>query len=183
MKTTNPPDPNRPPHGGQSPGQSRRKFLDRLGLGALLAAVGGQATMMLRALVPNVLYEPPRRFKIGMPEQFPEGVTFLEDQRVFIFRDQQAFHAISAVCTHLGCTVNMIQLNPPQQIEIRGETVAQEQEFHCPCHGSKYYGEGTPYEGPAPVPLAWYYMELAPDDGQIVVNLTEPVNQDFRLTV
>jgi len=184
MKTTNPPSPERGhlPHDAPQ-GPSRRRFLDRLGLGALLAGIGGQATMMLRALVPNVLYEPPRRFKIGMPDQFPQGVTFLEDQRLFIFREQQAFHAISAVCTHLGCTVKMIQLNPPQQVEIRGQTVEEKQEFHCPCHGSKYYGEGTPYAGPAPVPLAWYQLELAADDGQIVVNLTEPVNQDFRLTV
>jgi len=185
MKTTNPPspEPGHLPHASQVQGPSRRTFLDRLGLGALLAAIGGQATMMLRALVPDVLYEPPRRFKIGAPDQFPQGATFLESERLFIFREQQTFHAISAVCTHLGCTVKMIQLNPPQQVEIRGETVQEKQEFHCPCHGSKYYGEGTPYAGPAPERLAWYHMELAADDGQIVVNLTEPVNQDFRLTV
>lgn len=186
MKTTNPPSPepgHLPPHDGQDQGHSRRKFLDRLGLGTLLAAFGGQATMMLRALVPNVLYEPPRRFKIGSPDQFPQGVTFLEGQRLFIFRDKQSFHAISAVCTHLGCTVKMIQLNPPQEVEIHGHAVEEKLEFHCPCHGSKYYGEGTPYAGPAPKPLAWYQLELAPDDGQIVVNLTEPVQQDFRLNV
>ena len=139
--------------------------------------------MALRALVPNVLYEPPRRFKIGSPNQFPEGVTFLEGERLFVFRDKEAFHAISAVCTHLGCTVKMIAVNPPQRVEIHGESVEEKQEFHCPCHGSKYYGEGTPYEGPAPVPLAWYHLELAADDGQIVVNLSEPVNQTFRLRV
>ena len=184
MKTTNPPlsNPGHLPRTAKE-GPSRRKFMDRLGLGALLTAIGGQATMMLRALVPNVLYEPPRRFKIGQPDQFPQGVTFLESQRLFIFREQQVFHAISAVCTHLGCTVKMIRLNTPQQVEIRGETYEERQEFHCPCHGSKYYGEGTPYAGPAPVPLAWYQLELAADDGQIVVNLMEPVNQDFRLQV
>ncbi|MGH9784375.1 MAG: ubiquinol-cytochrome c reductase iron-sulfur subunit, partial [Terriglobia bacterium] len=168
---------------GGAKGQTRRTFLDRLGLGALLAAIGGQATLMLRALVPNVLYEAPRRFKVGRPDQFPQGVTFLEDQRVFIFREQQTFHAISAICTHLGCTVKMIQFNPPKQVEIRGQAQEEGHEFHCPCHGSKYYSEGTPYEGPAPVPLAWYLLEIAPDDGQIVVNLLEPVGQDFRLTV
>ena len=185
MKTTTPPSPNAPhPHptrGGNGP--SRRTFLDRLGLGALLASIGGQATLMLRALVPNVLYEPPRRFKVGRPDQFPQGATFLEDQRLFIFREQQAFHAISAICTHLGCTVKMIQFNPPKQVEIRGQAQEERHEFHCPCHGSKYYAEGTPYEGPAPLPLAWCRLEIAPDDGQIVVNLMERVDQDFRLTV
>ena len=184
MKTTPPPNASpQPQNPGGAKRQTRRTFLDRLGLGALLAGIGGQATLMLRALVPNVLYEPPRRFKIGQPDQFPQGVTFLENQRLFIFREQGTFHAISAVCTHLGCTVKMIQLNPPRQVEIRGQTMEERNEFHCPCHGSKYYGEGTPYEGPAPVPLAWYLLEIAPEDGQIVVNLMEPVGQDFRLMV
>jgi menaquinol-cytochrome c reductase iron-sulfur subunit len=191
MKTTPPSNASQQPqnpggaqrHGKGVSGQTRRKFLDRLGLGTLLAAIGGQATLMLRALVPNVLYESPRRFKIGQPDQFPQGVTFLEDQRLFIFREQQMFHAISAVCTHLGCTVKIIQLNQPQKVEIRGQVTEEKQEFHCPCHGSKYYGEGTPYAGPAPANLAWFLMEIAPEDGQIVVNLLESVGQDFRLTV
>jgi len=186
MKTTMPPSPNasHPQHKSEgAKGQTRRTFLDRLGLGALLASIGGQATLMLRALVPNVLYEPPRRFKIGAPDQFPQGATFLEGPRLFIFREQQSFYSISAICTHLGCTVKMIQLNPPKQVEIGGQTQEEKQEFHCPCHGSKYYGEGTPYDGPAPVPLAWYLLEIAPEDGQIVVNLMETVAQDFRLTV
>ena len=139
--------------------------------------------MMLRALIPNVLYEPPSRFKIGPPDRFPEGVTFLDNERLFIFRNQKTFYAISAVCTHLGCTVKMLQLNKPQKVEIRGKVMEERQEFHCPCHGSKYYGEGTPYSGPAPTNLAWYRLELAADDGQLVVNRMEPVNQDFRLTV
>ena len=186
MKTTMPPSPDAalPQHKtGGAKGQTRRTFLDRLGLGALLAGLGGQAALMLRSLVPNVLYEPPRRFKIGRPDQFPQGATFLENQRLFIFREQQAFHAISAICTHLGCTVKMIQFNPPKQVEIRGQTLEERHEFHCPCHGSKYYAEGTPYEGPAPLPLAWCRLEIAPDDGQILVNLMERVGQDFRLTV
>ena len=185
MKTTKPsPDAARQPHttGGEG-GQTRRSFLDRLGLGALLTAVAGQTWMMVRALVPNVLYEPSLRFKVGTPDRFPEGVTFLEDRRLFIFRNQKMFYAISGVCTHLGCTVKMIQLNQPQKVVIRGESTEERWEFHCPCHGSKFYAEGTPYAGPAPVPLAWYRLEIAADDGQLIVNLMEPVNQDFRLTV
>jgi len=185
MKTTKPsPDAARQPHttGGEG-GQTRRSFLDRLGLGTLLTAIAGQTWMMVRALVPNVLYEPSLRFKVGTPDRFPEGVTFLEDRRLFIFRNQKMFYAISGVCTHLGCTVKMIQLNQPQKVEIRGKLTEERWEFHCPCHGSKFYAEGTPYAGPAPTPLAWYRLEVAADDGQLIVNLMEPVNQDFRLTV
>lgn len=160
---------------------SRRSFLRRLGLGAVIAGLAGQGYALLRALVPNVLYEPPQRFKAGAPQSFPAGVTFLEAQRVFIARGQDGFHAISAVCTHLGCTVKMLNLNQPKKVQIKGKTVEITQEFHCPCHGSKYYGEGTNYAGPAPRPLPWLKLDVAPDDGQLVVDLSQTVDHDFRL--
>ena len=50
---------------------SRRNFLTRatgtvLGLGAIVAAWPG-----FRSLIPNVLYEPPKQFKVGAPDKFP----------------------------------------------------------------------------------------------------------------
>jgi len=149
----------------------------------LLAAVAGQGYALLRSLVPNVLYEQPQKFKIGLPTQFPEGVTFIEDRRVYVFRNQNTFHVLSAKCTHLGCTVKMVNLNQPETVEIKGRQVEMAQEFHCPCHGSKYYGDGTNYAGPAPKPLACYQIEVSPDDGQLVVDLGETVSRDARLTV
>ena len=57
---------------------TRRGFLGRLT--AAVAAVGALVAgwPLLRSLVPNVLYEPPKKFRIGAPENFQEGVTFLE---------------------------------------------------------------------------------------------------------
>jgi len=162
---------------------SRRSFLPRLGLGALLAAVMGQGYILLRALVPNVLYEEPKRLKVGAPDRFPEGATFLEGQRLFVIRERNTLHAISAVCTHLGCTVKLINLNQPKRVRINGQFVEQHREFHCPCHGSRYYGDGSNYAGPAPKPLTWYKLEVSPDDGQLIVDFSEAVNQNFRLTV
>jgi cytochrome b6-f complex iron-sulfur subunit len=124
---------------------SRRSFLTRLGLGATLVALAGQAYAFLRSLKPNVLYEPDQRFKVGAPEQFGEGGKFLEDKRLFVFRQGKTFYAISAACTHLGCTVNMQKLNQPKQVKVRGREFEEQYEFHCPCHGSKYYGDGTNY--------------------------------------
>ena len=121
-------------------GQTRRSWLDKIGLGALLASVTGMGYALVRSLVPDVLYEQPQRFKAGAPDQFPEGGTFLEDQRVYIFREQKTFYAISAACTHLGCTVKMVNPN-------------NKRESHCPCHGSKYQADGVNYSGPAPRPL------------------------------
>jgi cytochrome b6-f complex iron-sulfur subunit len=170
--------------GGVTAGSStRRSWLERIGLGALLASVAGMGTAMVRSLVPNVLYEPSQRFKAGLPDQFPDGPTFFEDQRVFIFREQKTFYAISAVCQHLGCTVKLVNLNQPKTVTDGGHPFEEHREFHCPCHGSKYYGNGVNYAGPAPRPLIWYRLAVSPDDGQLIVDLSEPVNRDFRLTV
>lgn len=160
---------------------ARRAFLRNLGMGTLLAGLAGQIFAMVRALVPNVLYEAPRTFKVGLPEAFAQGITYLEDHRLFIGRDQRGLYAISAVCTHLGCTVKMLNLNQPRAVEIGGKLTEIAHEFQCPCHGSKYYGDGTNYAGPAPRPLDWYRLEVSPDDGQLVVNSSQPVRHDFRL--
>ncbi len=162
---------------------TRRSFLEKLGLSSTLLALAGQAYAFIRSLFPNVLYEDPRRFKVGLPAQFGEGAKFLEHKRVFVFRERNTFYAISAVCTHLGCTVKMQRLNQPKKVKVGGREFEEQAEFHCPCHGSKYYGDGTNYSGPAPRPLAYFKLEMAPDDGQLIVDMTSSVGQDFRLTV
>ncbi|MBP7571952.1 MAG: Rieske 2Fe-2S domain-containing protein, partial [Acidobacteria bacterium] len=55
--------------------------------------------------------------------------------------------------------------------------------YLCPCHVSRYRGDGQNLSGPAPRPLAWYRLTVAPDDGQLVVDLADEVDRDFRLTV
>jgi cytochrome b6-f complex iron-sulfur subunit len=162
---------------------SRRGFFEKLGLGGLLVGLAGLGYQSFRSLVPNVLYEPPQKFKVGFPLNLAEGVTFLEEQRMYIFKEGKSFYAISGACTHLGCTVKYIKLNQPKQVELGGEQKEVKFEFHCPCHGSKFYSDGTNYAGPAPRPLHWYKLEVSPDDGQLVVDLGEEVGQNFRLTV
>src|SRR6266498_4412539 len=162
---------------------SRRKLISRIGLGATLLAIGGQAYAFFRSLVPNVLYENPQRFKVGTVDQFSEGAKFIDDKRIFIFREKNTFHCISATCTHLGCTVKMQSLNQSKRVSARGREIDEVVEFACPCHGSKYYGDGTNYSGPAPRPLAHYKLEVAPEDGQLIVDTSQTVAQDFRLTI
>lgn len=167
----------------QSQTESRRSFLQKLGFGSLLAGLFGFGYQSFRSLVPNVVYEAPQKFKVGVPSQLADGVTFLEDKRLYIFREGKSFYAVSGVCTHLGCTVKYTKLNQPKAVEINGEKKTINFEFHCPCHGSKFYADGTNYAGPAPRPLRWYNLELSPDDGQLVVNMDQEVEQNFRLTV
>jgi cytochrome b6-f complex iron-sulfur subunit len=169
---------------GSAPGTAnRRSFLKKLGLWGTLVGIGGFGYQMFRSLVPNVLYEAPKRFKVGSPSALSEGVTFLEERRLYVFKEGRSFYAISAACTHLGCTVKYTKLQQTKHVEIGGQRKDIAFEFHCPCHGSKFYADGTNFAGPAPRPLTWYKMDMSPDDGQLLVDMGTEVDQNFRLTV
>jgi menaquinol-cytochrome c reductase iron-sulfur subunit len=161
----------------------RREFLSKIGFGSLVVSVFGFTFQSIRSLIPNVLFEPSRRFKIGFPSQLSEGMTYIEEMRLYVFKEGQTYHAISGACTHLGCTVRYTKLNQPKTVEIKGEKQSISHEFHCPCHGSKFYADGTNYAGPAPRPLQWHKLEVSPDDGQLIADMTEEVDQNYRLTV
>jgi cytochrome b6-f complex iron-sulfur subunit len=162
---------------------SRREFLQKVGVGSILLGAGATGFQTVRALIPDVLYEASERFKIGLPTQLSEGVTFIEDRRLYVFKEGRSYYAISGACTHLGCTVKYTKLNQPKEIEEDGIKKRINFEFHCPCHGSKFYADGTNFAGPAPRPLRWYNLEQSPDDGQLIVDLGKEVEQNFRLTV
>ena len=162
--------PEHPPAGGAP--IDRRVLIARLGVGLASAAMGAPILMSARSLVPNALYEPPMKVKVGPPDHFADGPTFLKDQRVFVFREGKTFHCLSAVCTHLGCTVQLLRKERTQEFE-----------FHCPCHGSRYRQDGTNYSGPAPRPLDYLRLELAPDDAQLVVDLAKTEDKGWRFTL
>ena len=162
---------------------NRRELLKTVGIGTGLVALGAQAGAALRSLVPNVSYDAPTTVKLGPPTEFPDGLKYLPEERLFVFREGRIFHAISAVCTHLGCTVRAEALSNPATREVRGKPLRLTHRFLCPCHGSRYTGDGTNVAGPAPRPLTWYELSVAPDDGQLVVDLAHPVDRDFRLTI
>ena len=132
---------------------SRRGFFQlTLGWVAGSFAVGATAAAAVRFLVPNVLYEPSQRFKAGRPDDYADGsVTFLEDERVFLVRKGNAFRCLSAVCTHLGCTVNRAG-----------------QGYHCPCHGSVFDDTGAVRGGPAPRSLEWFVVTMSRDNRLVV---------------
>jgi menaquinol-cytochrome c reductase iron-sulfur subunit len=163
--------------------RNRRDFLWKLGIGSGVAALGAQTIASMRSLVPNVSYDAPTTVKLGMPNDFPDGLKFLPDERLFVFRQGNTFHAVSAVCTHLGCTVRAEALPQAETKVVAGQSLRLTHRFLCPCHGSKYAGDGSNVSGPAPKPLTWYHLSVALDDGQLVVDLARPVERDFRLTV
>jgi cytochrome b6-f complex iron-sulfur subunit len=78
---------------------------------------------------------------------------------------------------------NMSRFQSQKSSKISGEEVEVKWEFHCPCHGSKFYGDGTNYAGPAPRPLDWVKVEVSPEDGKLVVDLNKTVPKNYKLTV
>ncbi len=59
-------------------------------------------------------------------------------------------HAVSAICTHLGC-------------EVRFN--AAETSWDCPCHGSRFSVDGEVLEGPAVNPLERQALDVTPQRG------------------
>src|SRR6266511_4785771 len=66
--------------------RDRREFLMQLGTGAGICAIGYQGAASMRSLIPNVSYDAPTTVKLGMPHDFPDGLKFLPDERLFVFR-------------------------------------------------------------------------------------------------
>ncbi len=147
-------------------GMSRRGFLGLASMGAVilsfLASLGG----ILRFAKPNIYYEESKKFKIGRPKNFPMGlVKKLEEKRIYVFSEKEGFHAISGVCTHLGCIVAITESG-----------------FQCPCHGSKFNRDGKVIAGPAPRPLPWLKMSQSVD-GNLVVNAAKDVKKGTTFKV
>ena len=114
--------------------------------------MAASAAGAVRFLVPNVLFEPSQAFKAGKPEDYPDGsVTFLEDERVFMVRQGNTFRCLSAVCTHLGCTVN----------STGADTIARATEAFL-------IEQGMVKGGPAPRALDWFQIILSKDNHLLV---------------
>ncbi|HSH09755.1 MAG TPA: Rieske 2Fe-2S domain-containing protein [Oceanipulchritudo sp.] len=130
---------------------------------ASISAIVAVGFAGIRSLIPNVLFEPSRLFKAGHPRDYPDGAsTFIEEVRIYIVRRNNQFKAVSAVCPHLGCTVNNVHGEYP---------------FLCPCHGSHFDNQGAVVNGPSPRGLIWLHVSLS-KDGRLVVDLDQEVNPD-----
>ena len=145
----------------------RRTFIkwSAIGWTCFAAIMGGYATMILRFLFPNVLFEPVQTFRAGFPDEYAVGEIserWKEKYGVWLVRDREKIYALSTVCTHLGCTPNWLP---------------NEQKFKCPCHGSGFYTTGINFEGPAPRPLERFNIYLA-DTGEIIVDKTKKYQQE-----
>lgn len=155
----------------EAPSLSRRQFLNFLS-GATVAATAGAAlypvskffvptaeatgvggTILAKDILGNkipatqILAEPPgsRALVAGLAG----------DPTYLIVREDNTLDSIGIVdnCTHLGCT---FPWNP------------MDQQFQCPCHGSRYAPDGTVVRGPAPLPLK--IVQVAVVDNSILIS-------------
>ena len=170
VKPTLPPIPVKPPAAkDKKAGASDRRSFIAVCLSPLVvafAAMAGTSLLWLldlaRFMFPNVLVEPPTKFKIGPASDYPLGgvsTKWLAARGVWIvhtdqYKGRNLIYALASVCTHLGCTPNWLE---------------GEQKYKCPCHGSGFYINGVNFEGPAPRPLERVGIKLA-SDGQLEVD-------------
>lgn len=172
-----PPMPTRPKPAAKPAVEERRSFLSyamgsfmAVGFTALSVTGGLFSLGLARFFFPNVLAEPPSRFKVGFKDGFPAGkveTKFVAQYGVWVvngdFQGEQQIYALKTVCTHLGCTPNWLEA---------------EQKFKCPCHGSGFYKDGINFEGPAPRPLERYAIRIA-DDGQLEVDKSRAFQEEL----
>lgn len=138
----------------QEPKPARRRFLEIL-LGT------GVAASLISFIYPVIRYLiPPPRTDLGSSTVLAAKVGELKvnSGKIFPFGDKPAllvlttddkYLAFTAVCTHLGCTV---QYRPDLH------------EIWCPCHNGKYDLHGRNISGPPPKPLTEFDVHVQGDD-------------------
>jgi Rieske Fe-S protein len=144
---------------------TRRKFLGKVALGGAISAGFLAGIGALREIIPPLTKEN-KKFTIGRLYGFPMNTFFLiPAHNVFIYRDYEGVRALSAVCTHLGCVLEVT-----------------EEGFQCPCHGSRFNERGRILSGPAQRSLAYFKVDVAPD-GQLLVDMSQKVSYDEKLRI
>ena len=137
----------------------RRDFLAEAAFWTTAGTLAFAALGIARMPKPGVLPGKSSLLKIGPPGDYPvsSDPVRVPGQNLFIIHDEHGFSALAAICTHLGCIV-----------------APEADAFACPCHGSRFARDGRVVRGPAPSPLRWFELALAPD-GQLVVDTKKTV--------
>jgi len=97
------------------------------------------------AAVTEVTLKDAQKLEAGTALMFKFGSS----PAMLIHNSDDSWVALSAVCTHLGCTVKF---------------ESDKNRIHCACHGGTYDPRtGKNISGPPPKPLRAYKVKLAPD--------------------
>ena len=110
--------------------RTRRRFIK----GLIFA--GASVAALWRFLVPARKPEPEVLLEVDKADIPRGGALVYQRSRIVVIRRHEDVYALSLVCTHLGCTVNV---TPDRLV--------------CPCHGSVFDRDGKVLEGPSNRPL------------------------------
>jgi len=137
-----------------------RRSLLKGGAGSLLLAVGC-----------NRAVSPPSGPVPGgnVSDVAVDTLRVLNNEDVVLGRDGGGLYAMSAACTHAGCLLSTAGKTPAQGL-------------NCPCHASRFDGNGNVTHGPAGVPLQHYRVDVA-GDGAITIQGGIPVSSETRTSV
>ena len=126
-------------------GRSRRRFI------IAVAFVIATVSLLWKYLVTRVTKKKPL-LCVAKADVPPGGALVFRKSRLAIVREGVDIYALSLVCTHLGCNVNVT----PKEIT-------------CPCHGSVFGRRGEVVKGPSDRPLVRLAVE---ERGEFIVVLS-----------
>jgi cytochrome b6-f complex iron-sulfur subunit len=142
---------------------ARRRFLIGLGSFGLLMAVWEMGRGTLRFLNPPLTQPQPKPVVAGPPNEFGlNTLTYIPEARAWLGHDDDGYFAMSAICPHLGCTI--------QQVETM---------FACPCHGSQFDRQGNVLNGPATTPMNYLAVDLI--ESLLMIKPNQTVSAETRL--
>lgn len=159
---TRPGDAASNPGGATAPGFDRRTFLDSLLAVGFVSTAAAIAYPVARYLVPPPSGEPETASVVAAKagELKPNsGKVFKFGNRpaIVVRTPQGEVRAFTAVCTHLGCTV-----------QYKSDTA----QLWCACHNGYYDLGGNVVSGPPPKPLEKFVVNVRGDgpEADIVVS-------------
>ena len=132
----------------------RRSFIDIFFGGSLLATIAAFLYPVVRYVLPSksagVIQNSVTAAKVGeLPPNAAKVFKFGSAPAVLVNTAEGTLVALSAVCTHLTCTVR-----------YDGETGT----LFCPCHNGRFDLSGNVLSGPPPKPLETFAVEISGPD-------------------
>jgi cytochrome b6-f complex iron-sulfur subunit len=145
------------PHGGAPTSCIKARHRRRRGV-----ADRRRGAASLRSLVPNVSYDAPTTVKLGNPVDFPDGIKFLPDERLFVFRTGQDvprdLRGVHPPRLH-GARRGAVQAQETPRsaaAEPCGSPTASTARVTAPATRAT----ARTISGPAPKALAWYHLSV-----------------------
>ena len=158
---------------------TRRQFCVVSGAGLALTACGGSSadTLPQDMAAPSDLATPvadqANAVCTGMVNAGPQSALavgqakLITCAKVYVLRDALGIYAMTAICTHMMCTVQFM---------------AARHDFECPCHMSAYDFNGAVTNPPAMLPLQHFACSSDASDN-IIVNVDQKVDASTRLSM